>query len=272
MAAKLPADYGYEPPDFPAAVEARVKHASMLLLVQLRWHLADVLHQHAAQLRGLAPTADISIVTSGIRAAGKDAGRAAMSTSLYRLVLMQQAAKAARQVASHTSRIVRYRVPVPSAAPEAFVVAAWAKAEEELDSLVDCMLDAFEEWLAGGDAEEGLDELLQDCEDKHARRWYGWLSLMVSWLHGQVTTAAYRAGGVTQAMWVTERDERVRPAHAAMHGTLYRLDGSPPLPAAYSSNGQDCWPGDDFNCRCQAKIIAFRRPSLSLVGEDRDIP
>lgn len=274
MAAKLPR-LGYDPPDFPAAVEARVKHASMLLLVNLRWHVAETLHLHAAALRALRAlrgdaAADTSPVTNDIRAAMKDASRAAMATSLYRVVLMQQAAKAARQVASYTSRIVGVRVPVPSAAPEAFTVAAWARAEEELDGLVDCAMGKFDAWLASDLPEEDIDDLLQDCEDKHARRWYGWLALMVAWLHGQVTTASYRAGGVTRAMWVTERDERVRPAHAAMHGTEYRLDGPPPLPAAYSSNHEDCWPGDDYGCRCQAKIIAFRRPS-SLVAEDRDI-
>lgn len=260
MPARLPLNLGYDPPDFPAAVEARVKHASMLLLVNLRWHIAETLHSHAGPLRRLrGDAADTSPVTSDIRAAMKDAAQAAMTTSLYRVVLMQQAAKAARQVASYVSQIVRVRVPTPASAPEAFTVAAWAKAEEELDGLVDCALDKFEEWLAGGDAEDGLDDLLQDCEDKHARRWYGWLSLMVAWLHGQVTTASYRAGGVTRAMWVTEEDERVRPAHRAMHGTAYSLDGPPPLPAAYSSNQEDCWPGDDFNCRCKQKILAFDR-------------
>lgn len=59
------------------------------------------------------------------------------------------------------------------------------------------------------------------------------------------------SAGVTSAVWVAQRDKFTRPAHAALDEKVFRWD-SPPLKASESSNGQDCFPGDDFGCRCLA--------------------
>lgn len=250
-----------QPPDFPRAAEARIKHASIVALVRLRSEVAIMLHANAAQLRALRVDDAASPVLDDLRAAARDAARAILSTSLYRVMLMQQAAKVSRQAASHVSQVVRWRVPAATVAPQAFIIAAWEKAEEEMDGLVDCAIDKFDEWLLSGDAEDGIDDRLQDCEDTHARRWWAWLTLMLSWLFGRVIHETHQAAGVIEAMWIDREDEKVRPAHHALHGFVFRYDEAPPLKASLSSNGEACWPGDDYNCRCTARIVSAVRPA-----------
>lgn len=251
-----------QPPDFPRAAEARIKHASIVALIRLRSEVAVMLHANAAQLRALRSDATVTDpVTNDLRAAARDAARSELATSLYRVVLMQQTAKAARQLASHISRVVGWRVPAARLSPEAFTIAAWAKAEEELDGFVDCAMAKFEEWLLSGDADDGIDARLQDCEDKHARQWWTWLTLMLSWLFGRMTTETHEAAGVVEAMWIDREDDRVRPAHHALHGFVFRYDEEPPLKASLASNGEACWPGDDYNCRCTARIVSAVRPA-----------
>jgi SPP1 gp7 family putative phage head morphogenesis protein len=71
---------------------------------------------------------------------------------------------------------------------------------------------------------------------------------------GAMNEAAQVQSGVEQYVWVTARDERVRLEHAALHGGIFDWD-DPPLDASQSSNGEDCHPGDDYNCRCIASPL-----------------
>lgn len=241
------------PPDFPSAVEARVKFASIGLLVQLHNEILRAMAPHRVRIAGAAH----GQLVADIGAAGRDMGRYLRGQS-YRAILTREAARAARQAASFTSQVVGWRVPAPTASPAAFVAASWLKAEEEMDALAECMTGKLEEWLAGGAPPEALDASLQECLDRTASRWYAWLTLMLGWLAGRVITESYEAGGVIEAEWIDRGDERVRPAHRAMHGTVFRYGEKPPLPADKSSNGEACYPGDDYNCRCTARIVAFR--------------
>lgn len=57
--------------------------------------------------------------------------------------------------------------------------------------------------------------------------------------------------GITQAIWVTARDERVRKCHMVRDGKIYDLDTG-----FYSScDGKTLYPGTDYNCRCTSKNI-----------------
>jgi len=57
--------------------------------------------------------------------------------------------------------------------------------------------------------------------------------------------------GITKAVWVTSRDERVRPSHEDRSGKEFDLSKG-----LYSSlDGKDLLPGVDFNCRCDYKLI-----------------
>ncbi len=255
----------HSPPDFPSAVEARIKFASIGLLVQLHAEILRAAHAH----RGRVPLAAYEPLIEDVAAAGRDAGRY-LRGQFYRFLLVREAARAARLAASQTSQVVGWRVPAATAAPTAFVAASWAKAEEMMDGMAECMAAKLGEWLAGGFPPEALDASLQECLDKHSSKWFAWLTLMIGWLAGSVVTETHRAAGVIEAEWVDRGDERVRPAHRALHGTIFRYDEEPPLKASEASNGQDCWPGDDYNCRCTARIISFA--SRGVVAEHRDGP
>lgn len=61
----------------------------------------------------------------------------------------------------------------------------------------------------------------------------------------------YQNLGITEAVWVTAGDERVRPCHAVRDGKVFKLDEG-----LYSScDGKTLLPGLDYNCRCIYKPI-----------------
>lgn len=60
--------------------------------------------------------------------------------------------------------------------------------------------------------------------------------------------------GVSQYVWISMSDDRVRPAHFDLDGQTCDWD-NPPLTADVSSNGEDDHPGEDYNCRCVASPI-----------------
>lgn len=57
--------------------------------------------------------------------------------------------------------------------------------------------------------------------------------------------------GITQAVWLTANDERVRPSHEAREGKTFELDKG-----LYSSlDGQHLLPGTTYRCRCTYRLI-----------------
>ena len=61
----------------------------------------------------------------------------------------------------------------------------------------------------------------------------------------------YQNLGITEAIWVTAHDERVRPCHRVREGKKFKLDEG-----LYSScDGKTLLPGVDYNCRCIMKPI-----------------
>lgn len=253
------------PPPFPAAAEARIKHASIALLLSLRREFTAM----AAAHRQPVATSHAPL-TSSLAAAGRDAGRH-LRSQRYQFLLARETERASRLAARHASAVAGWDVPLATAAPAVFSAAAWDKAEEMMDGMAECMAARLEEWLAGGFPDEALDASLQECQDAHASRWYFWLTLMFGWLVGNITTETYQNAGVIEAEWHSRDDRRVRPAHHALHGALFRYDGPPPLKAADSSNGEDCYPGDDYNCRCTARIVSVRAREIRQGAASRRI-
>ena len=57
--------------------------------------------------------------------------------------------------------------------------------------------------------------------------------------------------GITQAIWRTSRDERVRPCHKVRDGKAFDL-----ATGLYSScDGLSLLPGVDFQCRCDYELV-----------------
>jgi SPP1 gp7 family putative phage head morphogenesis protein len=67
-------------------------------------------------------------------------------------------------------------------------------------------------------------------------------------LHGQITQARHFAAGITEYIWTTSGDERVRETHADLDGERFSYDDPPVTNDAGDRNH----PGGDYQCRCTA--------------------
>jgi SPP1 gp7 family putative phage head morphogenesis protein len=80
-------------------------------------------------------------------------------------------------------------------------------------------------------------------------------------LNGQITRVRQTSAGVERYRWISSRDERVRPAHKALHGTVQRWD-TPPV--VDPKTGRTAHPGEDYQCRC---VPVPELPELTPEGE-----
>lgn len=71
-------------------------------------------------------------------------------------------------------------------------------------------------------------------------------------LAGEVTQARHQAAGVTEYVWRTSRDERVRRRHKDLDGTRQSYAEPPVVDVA---TGRREHPGADYQCRCTADPI-----------------
>jgi SPP1 gp7 family putative phage head morphogenesis protein len=76
----------------------------------------------------------------------------------------------------------------------------------------------------------------------------------LSTLHAQVQSERARAVGVTDFVWRTQQDERVRDEHAALEGTRH----------AYADPPSEGLPGEPVNCRCWAESVISDELAESL--------
>ena len=69
--------------------------------------------------------------------------------------------------------------------------------------------------------------------------------------HSIMTKTRAQNLGITKAIWVTSRDERVRPCHQVRDKKEFDLDKG----LFASCDGKTLLPGTDFNCRCDYEMI-----------------
>lgn len=65
-------------------------------------------------------------------------------------------------------------------------------------------------------------------------------------LNGQLTEQRQTSLGITEYIWSTSKDRRVRDMHADLEGTVQRWDDPP----VTNENGDRNHPGGDYQCRC----------------------
>jgi SPP1 gp7 family putative phage head morphogenesis protein len=69
--------------------------------------------------------------------------------------------------------------------------------------------------------------------------------------NSMVTKARAQKLGISEALWITSMDERVRPCHQVRHGKKFLLSTG-----LYSScDGKTLLPGVDYQCRCTYEMI-----------------
>jgi len=71
-------------------------------------------------------------------------------------------------------------------------------------------------------------------------------------LNADLNQTRQEALGIEEYRWVTAKDDRVRPTHAANEGKIFRWDARPGQPGYPNATGH---PGKDIQCRCIAQPI-----------------
>ena len=71
-------------------------------------------------------------------------------------------------------------------------------------------------------------------------------------LNAQVTADRHKAAGITEYVWRSSRDERVRKRHKQLDGTRHAYDDPPVVDPV---SGRRAHPGEDYQCRCTAEPV-----------------
>lgn len=101
---------------------------------------------------------------------------------------------------------------------------------------------------------KGLDEVIADFENVSQTKISNSQMVartQISTFNSLMTKNRAQNLGVTEAIWITARDERVRPCHEVRDGKRFDLDKG----LFASCDGKDLLPGVDFNCRCDYNLI-----------------
>lgn len=80
-------------------------------------------------------------------------------------------------------------------------------------------------------------------------------------LNGQLTEAQQRDAGVSEYVWSTCGDSRVRKSHHKLHGKRYSWNDPPEV-----TPGRHLHPGQDYQCRCRA-LPVFNLEGVELPWE-----
>jgi SPP1 gp7 family putative phage head morphogenesis protein len=114
------------------------------------------------------------------------------------------------------------------------------------DRLVAALTEAFEKAERAGNkpGREEIEKSVEDVADRAAST----VKSETQALHAEFTEGYSRAAGLTKYVWTTQLDEKVRPGHEALEGTI-QLWNEPPVT---HEDGHHAHPGEDRFCRCQA--------------------
>lgn len=83
-------------------------------------------------------------------------------------------------------------------------------------------------------------------------------------LYSSIQKAQQEDAGITEYIWSGVGDERERASHRALNGHIFSWSQAP-----VNSDGRQCHPGEDFQCRCIARPV-FNRSSLTLPVEMKE--
>lgn len=84
-------------------------------------------------------------------------------------------------------------------------------------------------------------------------------------LNSAIARQQQEDAGVTEYIWSTSGDSRVRDSHAHLNGKRFRWDDPPVVDA---DTGRRCNPGEDYQCRCVAlAVFDFDTVDLPIAGK-----
>lgn len=84
-------------------------------------------------------------------------------------------------------------------------------------------------------------------------------------LNGQIQKAQQQDAGITEYIWSTTGDERVRRSHQELNGKKFSWNDPPE-----NSDGRKCHPGQDYQCRCIGRPVFNLNINLPTVDDGPD--
>ena len=109
------------------------------------------------------------------------------------------------------------------------------------------------EWITSGAKSDDLDQIMSDTADEAGKFSRFFARDQMSRFNRALTIATYQTAGAQWVKWISVGDSRVRPAHKALNGKIFKIDD---LPAEYVTS---------FNCRCTWLPI-FELPARAIVS------
>lgn len=79
-------------------------------------------------------------------------------------------------------------------------------------------------------------------------------------LNGQIQRAQQMDAGITEYIWMTTGDERVRSSHRKLNGKKFNWNNPPVVD---ERTGRRCHPGEDYQCRCIGRPV-FKLETIDL--------
>lgn len=241
------------------AVALEVLRAEGLLPAAARVDAADGTPPRPPQLEQLPlpgiPSSQVARVTSRMRARIREVvnERRILSTIDHVAELAQQHSRAQWQQQLRAAMGVDVTVGDPDLGLQ---VRAFRRTNTDLiNSLVDEHVDRVRRVLSDaghGTRVEEIAEQIQVATGATESRAALIARDQVLSLNAEVTEARHAAAGITEYIWRTSRDERVRKEHKLLDGTRHRYDDPPVVDAR---RGERANPGTYYQCRCTAEPI-----------------
>ena len=206
-----------------------------------------------AQLRGIrlpAPPTPAQIAAANASAAKQ--GMRVARNSLLQLGLPREVMEARFQIPSGPSDLL-VGIDIAPTAQDRAILTRWAKEGTDLIRTVgqDLVAGLDEHVVALARSGEPLSKLAEIVQDRLgvAERHALFIARdQVAKLNSALTESTQRAAGVTHYRWRSSNDQRVRPMHHALDGSIQAWDDPP----VTNGDGDRNHPGEDYQCRCVA--------------------
>ncbi len=130
--------------------------------------------------------------------------------------------------------------------------------EDTLEKMKDIVYDGF----ANGKSTTQMVKEIQRAYNISRRRAELISRDQVAKLNGQIQKAQQQDAGITEYIWFTTGDERVRRSHQELNGKKFSWDDAP-----VNSDGRKCHPGQDYQCRCIGRPVFNRNIILPLADD-----
>jgi SPP1 gp7 family putative phage head morphogenesis protein len=130
--------------------------------------------------------------------------------------------------------------------------AVYDRVDEGIGEAVERGANVLNDW--DGEDVEALATKLDDGLDGILGSVLASAALAYGYMFADMNRTAQVEAGVGEYAWIAQKDSATRPEHRALDGEQSPWD-VPLLTAEESSSGEECYPGDDFFCRCVASPV-----------------